>query len=79
MSEGNMTTLAARKAEGAKGGAFEAVFVEAITPALTDIANYGIKIVVNAGASDTKLLHQVIVDLVKRQELSQSNLYLLCP
>ncbi|KAJ6594567.1 DUF1446 domain-containing protein [Mycena capillaripes] len=76
MSEGNMTTLAARKAEGAEGGAFEAVFIEAITPALTDIAKYGIKIVVNAGASDTKLLHKVIVDLVKNQELSLNVAYI---
>ncbi|KAJ6544089.1 hypothetical protein B0H19DRAFT_1034439 [Mycena capillaripes] len=76
MSEGNMTTLAARKAEGAEGGAFEAVFVEAITPALTDIEKYGIKIVVNAGASDTKLLYKVIVDLVEKQELTLKVAYI---
>ncbi|KAJ7502536.1 DUF1446 domain protein [Mycena galericulata] len=79
LSEGNMTSLAARKAEGAVGGtfgaaavggAYEATFVEAITPALADIAKYGIKVVVNAGASDTQLLHKVIVDLVKAQNLS---------
>ncbi|KAJ7633471.1 hypothetical protein DFH06DRAFT_1272461 [Mycena polygramma] len=70
MSEGTMTTLAARKAEGAQGGAFEAVFVDAITPALKDIAKYGIKVVVNAGGSDTRLLHETIVDIVKTQQLA---------
>ncbi|KAJ6507418.1 hypothetical protein C8R47DRAFT_967066 [Mycena vitilis] len=70
MSEGTMTTLAARKAEGTPGGAFEAVFVDAITPALKDIAKYGIKVVVNAGGSDTQLLHETIVDIVKTQQLT---------
>ncbi|KAJ6493830.1 DUF1446 domain protein [Mycena vulgaris] len=70
MSEGNMTTLAARKAEGTEGGAFEAVFVEAVTPALANIAKYGIKVAVNAGGSDTQLLHQVITDLVKAHNLT---------
>ncbi|KAJ7782552.1 hypothetical protein DFH07DRAFT_864933 [Mycena maculata] len=70
ISEGNMTSLAARKAMGAEGGAFEATFVEAITPALGDIAKHGIKVVVNAGASDTQLLHRIILDLVKAQQLS---------
>ncbi|KAJ7466998.1 DUF1446 domain protein [Mycena latifolia] len=70
MSEGNMTILAAKKAEGAEGGAFETTFVEAVTPALADIAKYGIKVAVNAGGSDTQLLHQVITNLVKAQNLT---------
>ncbi|KAJ7162255.1 hypothetical protein C8R46DRAFT_1104005 [Mycena filopes] len=70
MSEANMTTLAARKADGAGGGAFEAVFVDAVTPALADIAKYGIKIVVNAGGADTKLLYETVVKVVKEQHLS---------
>ncbi|KAJ7122028.1 DUF1446 domain protein [Mycena crocata] len=70
MSEANMTTLAAKKVEGVEGGAYEAVFVEALTLALQDVSKYGIKVVVNAGGSDTQLLHQVIVDLVEAQHLS---------
>ncbi|KAJ7646561.1 hypothetical protein FB45DRAFT_821037 [Roridomyces roridus] len=69
MSEANMTSLAARKAQGAEGGAFEATFVEAVEPALADIAKYGIKVVVNAGASDTERLHDVIVKLVQKKQL----------
>jgi hypothetical protein len=42
MSEGNMAALAARKAQGVS--AYEFVFVDAITPALADIAKYGIKV-----------------------------------
>ncbi|KAJ7353472.1 hypothetical protein DFH08DRAFT_987925 [Mycena albidolilacea] len=63
MSEGNMAALAARKAQGVS--AYEFVFVDAINLALADIAKYGIKVVVNAGTSDTELLHGVVVDLVK--------------
>ncbi|KAJ7034155.1 hypothetical protein C8F04DRAFT_1102429 [Mycena alexandri] len=70
MSEANMTSLAARKAEGAEGGAFEAIFVDAVTPALADIAKYGIKIVVNAGGSDTQLLYETVVNVIKQQRLS---------
>ncbi|KAJ7678721.1 DUF1446 domain-containing protein [Mycena rosella] len=69
MSEGNMTALAVKKAEGAAGGAFEAVFVDAVRPALADIAKYGIKVVVNAGGSDTQLLHKTTAELVKTQNL----------
>ncbi|KAF8143929.1 hypothetical protein K438DRAFT_1993362 [Mycena galopus ATCC 62051] len=63
-----MSLLAARKVEGVKG--YEPVFIEAITPALPDIAKYGIKVVVNAGATHTELLYNDIVDLVKQQQLS---------
>ncbi|KAF7359032.1 hypothetical protein MSAN_01243900 [Mycena sanguinolenta] len=70
MSEGNMVWMAARKAEGATG--YESGFVEAITPALADIVKYGIKVVVNAGGSDAQTLHKVIVELVKKQGLSES-------
>ncbi|KAJ7799770.1 hypothetical protein B0H14DRAFT_3885950 [Mycena olivaceomarginata] len=58
-----MAALAARKAQGVS--AYEFVFVDAINLALADIAKYGIKVVVNAGTSDTELLHGVVVDLVK--------------
>ncbi|KAJ6500861.1 hypothetical protein C8R45DRAFT_979369 [Mycena sanguinolenta] len=68
MSEGNMASMAARKAEGATS--YEPVFVEAIMPALRNVAKYGIKVVVNAGGTDTEALHKVIVELVKNQGLS---------
>jgi hypothetical protein len=51
MSEANMTSLAARKVEGAQDGAFEATFVEAVTPALGNIAKHGIKAGFNAVVS----------------------------
>ncbi|KAJ7140973.1 hypothetical protein C8R44DRAFT_239640 [Mycena epipterygia] len=70
MSEANMTFLAAKKVEGAEGGAFEAVFVEAVKPALGNISKYGIKVAVNAGGSDTQLLHKVMTELVKAQNLT---------
>jgi hypothetical protein len=44
MSEGNMTTLAAKKADSVEGGAFESGFLQAIPLALQDIAKYGIKV-----------------------------------
>ena len=34
--------------------AFEASFLEALEPALADLAKYGIKVAVNAGASDAE-------------------------
>lgn len=55
---------------GADGpGAYEPTFLEALAPALADIARYKIKVAVNAGASDTKLLHQVVTDMVQQRGL----------
>ncbi|KAK6996976.1 hypothetical protein R3P38DRAFT_3221513 [Favolaschia claudopus] len=70
MSEANMTSLGARKVEGNSKGAYEPSFVGALTPALADIAKYGIKVVVNAGAADTQLLHRVVVNLVQKRGLT---------
>lgn len=65
MSEANMV-VAARKVISsettspeanplvATGPAFEASFLEALEPALLDLAKYGIRVAVNAGASDTE-------------------------
>lgn len=45
-------------------------FIESLDPALEHIARYGIKVAVNAGASDTALLHKVVTDMVKEKGLS---------
>jgi hypothetical protein len=52
--------------------AYEPTFLEALEPALPHIARHGIKVAVNAGASDTQKLHNVVTKLVasKRLELS---------
>ncbi len=52
------------------GDAYEPSFIEALEPALNDIARYGIKVAVNAGASDTALLAKVVTDLVATKRLS---------
>lgn len=69
MSEFNMTTRAAMKSEQG-GDAYEPTFIEALEPALNDLAKYRIKVAVNAGASDTKLLHRVVTDMVEKKGLS---------
>lgn len=82
LSEGNMGVAAFRRVEStgsktrelsnpllSEGPAFEASFLEALEPAIHDIARYGIKVVVNAGASDAEALYQEVLTLVKSQEL----------
>ncbi|EXJ69252.1 uncharacterized protein A1O5_07288 [Cladophialophora psammophila CBS 110553] len=49
---------------------FEPTFLEALEPALPHIAKHGIKVVVNAGVSDTRLLHTTVVSLLKEKGLS---------
>mgnify|MGYP004501915901 CR=1 FL=1 len=44
--------------------AYEPTFLEALEPALPHIAKHGIKVAVNAGASDTKKLHEVVTKMV---------------
>jgi hypothetical protein len=65
MSEANMTTLAGKKADGEGEVAYESTFLEALQPALRDIARYGIKVAVNAGGSDVQLLQEAVVKMVK--------------
>ena len=81
MSEANMTVAAARKvasnadakSEGTildvAGPAFETSFLEALEPALEDLAKHGIKVAVNAGASDTEGLYNIIIDMIKKKGL----------
>lgn len=49
--------------------AFETSFLEALEPALPDLAKYGIRVAVNAGASDTEGLYKVVRDMVQRKGL----------
>lgn len=80
MSEANMTSRAAMKLDkqasafipqgsAAPGDAYEPTFLEALEPALLNIAKHGIKVAVNAGASDTALLHEVVTQMVKGKGL----------
>lgn len=73
MSEANMTSRAALKtssaADDSTTDAYEPTFLESLEPALSDLARYGIKVAVNAGASDTELLYRVVTDMVKAKGL----------
>jgi Acyclic terpene utilisation family protein AtuA len=81
MSEGNMPVSAARKLASSAGAtspgtildvsgpAFEPSFLEALEPALEDLAKHGIKVAVNAGASDTEGLYNVVVEMIKKKGL----------
>lgn len=63
--------------ENADGGdAYEPTFIEALDPALNDVAKYRIKVAVNAGASDTKLLHKVVTEMVKSKNLDLKVAYI---
>ncbi|KAJ4374831.1 hypothetical protein N0V83_001909 [Neocucurbitaria cava] len=71
MSEGNMTGRANAKFTG-QIDAYEPTFLEALEPALPYIAKYRIKVAVNAGASDTQKLHQVVTKIIKTKGLNLS-------
>jgi 6-phosphofructokinase len=66
MSEYNMTTRGGSKIDS-KGASeeFETSFMEAFDPALPYIAARKIKTVVNAGGSDTRKLHDTVVEKIK--------------
>lgn len=51
-------------------GLFDPTFMDNLSPALPDIARKGIKVAVNAGASDTKLLANLVEGEVKKHGLS---------
>lgn len=82
MSEVNMTIGAARKVDAANltpdmgnafvggGPAFEASFLEALEPALEDLANYGIKVAANAGNADVKGLFDIVEKMVQKKGLA---------
>ncbi|KAJ4367711.1 hypothetical protein N0V86_009832 [Didymella sp. IMI 355093] len=71
MSEANMTARANVKLNG-QMEAYEPTFLEALEPALPHIARHGIKVAVNAGASDTQKLHHVVTKLVASKGLKLS-------
>lgn len=52
--------------------AYEPTFLEALEPALPAIAKYRIKVAVNAGASDTQKLHEVVTKMVKAKGFNLS-------
>jgi hypothetical protein len=82
MSEANMVVTAVRKVDSAlpkppdanpltaAGPAFEATFLEALEPALNDLAKYKIRVAVNAGASDTEGLYKVVLDMIGKKGLA---------
>ncbi|KAL2834562.1 DUF1446-domain-containing protein [Aspergillus pseudoustus] len=70
MSEYNMTTRGGAKANGnLVSSEFETSFMEAIEPALEDLARRKIKVAVNAGASDTKKLHDALNEVIRGKNL----------
>jgi hypothetical protein len=74
MSEFNMATAAGRRvdqADAAAGAspAYDLSFLEALEPALGDLAKYGIKLAVNAGVTDTKGLYEVVMKMVQAKGL----------
>ncbi|CAG8070745.1 unnamed protein product [Penicillium salamii] len=73
MSEFNMATSAGRRVDQATGGtapAYELSFLEALEPALDDLAKHGIKLAVNAGVTDTEGLYQVVTRMVQAKKLN---------
>jgi len=69
MSEANMTIRAASKTENVSLPAYEPTFLEALEPALPHLAKHHIRLAVNAGASDTQKLHEVVTKMVKSKGL----------
>lgn len=69
MSEYNMTTRGGAKMKNQQTSEFELSFLESIEPALVDLATRKIKVAVNAGASDTKKLHDVLVTSIREKNL----------
>ena len=70
MSEYNMTTRGGSKVNSkAMSSEFETSFVESIEPALEALAANRIKVAVNAGASDTKKLHDTLVEMIEAKSL----------
>ena len=75
MSEFNMAWQGSLKAANLEHAdiegesAFEVNFLEAVEPALEDLARNGIKLACNAGASDTKKLYEQLTDVISRKKL----------
>lgn len=65
-----------RKAQGTQGSSiieapgYEVGFLQALDPALSDLAKYGIKVAVNAGNTDTEGLYNVVKQMVEAKGLN---------
>lgn len=71
MSEYNMTTRGGAKINSnGSSEEFETSFIEAFEPALPHLADRGIKVAVNAGASDTEKLYHTVVGMIKAAGLN---------
>jgi hypothetical protein len=68
MSELNMPTQAYNIANGL-GLGYEESFLQALEPALEDIAKKGLKLAANAGTVATKALYDVVVKMVEEKKL----------
>lgn len=69
-----MTSLALKKALSPSNGpqtAYEPTFLESLSPALSHIAKYGIKVAVNAGGCDTKALFEIVCGMVGERGLER--------
>lgn len=71
MSEFNMATVAGRRVDQNENAmpAYDLSFLEALEPALGDLAKHGIKLAVNAGVCDTKGLYEVVSKMVQAKGL----------
>ncbi len=77
-----MTIGAARKVDSSEltadmgnafvgaGPAFEASFLEALEPALEDLARHGIKIAANAGNADVQGLYSIVCGMIEKKGLT---------
>ncbi|KAJ5714546.1 uncharacterized protein N7483_011727 [Penicillium malachiteum] len=71
MSEFNMGSNAGRRVDQGQNGmpAYDLSFLEAVEPALNDLAKHGIKLAVNAGVCDTKGLYDVVLKMARSKGL----------
>lgn len=85
MSEYNMATAAGRRVDQDSKSdntpappAYDLSFLQALEPALEDLAKHEIKLAVNAGVTDTKGLYEVVMQMVQRKglDLKVSDFYL---
>lgn len=63
-----MATAASKRVQD-NTAAFELSFLESLQPALDDLARYGIRIAVNAGAADVEGLYAVVEGMVRERGL----------
>lgn len=57
--------------------AYEAYFLEGLEPALEDVARFGIRVVVNAGGSDTEGLYRAVMEMLRKKGLDLEVSYLM--